>query len=352
MKLLWIATKQFEKGDGPLGLTSNLASMRYRLLTPAAELGKRGHQIAIASAVNDTMPPGFPEAMNADAIILTKGFYETVAILAAAARERGIRVIFDICDNHFTHSGSFYDSIIRFTDVITCNTEAMAEVIKQHTDTPCYVVGDPYEIARRPAAFNPGEKLKLLWFGHPINLDSLTEAVPMLREAAKTYPLTLTILSRSHVDYDVMKFCRGLANKLAGAVTVGYVHWSLSNRERALEDHDLVIIPPLSAARREARDVKSSNRIVDSLMAGRMVVADTIPSYEPFRKWAWLGEDMAEGIRFVMKHKKEIPARITAAQDYIEQHYSPEVIARRWEDVLHSAINAGQPLEAQSGRRG
>ena len=352
MNLLWIATKQFQKGEGPLGLTSVMASMRYRILLPASELGKRGHQIAIASALENTMPPNMPEGMDADAIILTKGFHEVIEILAAAARTRGIKVIFDICDNHFMHAESRYDAIINLSDTVTCNTEAMAEVIKQHTDKPCYVIGDPYEIARRPAAFNPGNPLKLLWFGHPINFDGLTEAVPVLKEAAKTHPLMLTVVSQSFVGCDAFAFTQRIAKKLAGIVTVRFMLWSPVNQQQAFADADLVIIPPLSAARREAREVKSSNRIVDSLMAGRMVVADSIPSYEPFRKWAWLGTDMAEGIRWVLEHKAEIPARITAAQDYIEQHYSPEVIARRWENVLESAIAAGRPRKAQSGLRG
>lgn len=352
MKILWVATKQFQKGDGPLGLTSGMASMRYRILLPAAELNKRGHRIVIASAVDNQMPPGLPEAMDADAIILSKGFHSVVETLAAEAEKRGIKVIFDICDNHFTHPNSYYDAIIRHTDVITCNTEAMAQVIKQHTDKPCHVIGDPYESMRQPPAFNPGTPLKLLWFGHPLNLDGLTEAVPMLKEAAKAYPLALTVLSQSFVEYDVMKFCGGLAGRLEGAVPVYHVPWSVSNRQQALRDTDLVIIPPLPAARREARDTKSSNRIVDSLLAGRMVVADAIPSYEPFRAWAWLGEDMEEGIRWVLEHKTKIPSRIAAAQEYIEQHYSPEVIARRWEDVLESALATERTRKAQSGLRG
>src|SRR5689334_15236113 len=108
MKLLWVAIAQFQKGEGPLGLTSPMASMRYRILIPAAELIKKKHQVALATVVEGFIPPGLRENLNFDALIFSKVMDETGIALAKAARERGVKIIFDICDNHFDNPDFAY----------------------------------------------------------------------------------------------------------------------------------------------------------------------------------------------------------------------------------------------------
>ena len=67
---------------------------------------------------------------------------------------------------------------------------------------------------------------------------------------------------------------------------------------------------------------KSSNRIIESLWAGRFVVAHPIPSYMEFNKWAWIGGDLAEGIAWMVDNAASIAGRVSAAQDYIASAYS------------------------------
>ena len=50
----------------------------------------------------------------------------------------------------------------------------------------------------------------------------------------------------------------------------------------------------------------------------------------------WIGEDMKEGIEWALAHRDEIPERIAAAQKYISQYYSPEVIGQQWEKIFEA----------------
>ncbi|MDE3015899.1 MAG: hypothetical protein KGI29_03145 [Pseudomonadota bacterium] len=164
MKLLWIAISQFQKNNSLSGITSGMASTRYRILMPAMELQKINHHISLAAVTDNVMPPALLDNLDCDAVIFSKIIHEINEKIAIIARERGARVIFDICDNRFEHSGlsERYRNMAGLADVITCNTQGMADIIKRYSDAPCHVIADLCEGQRQPAKFSPGETLNLL----------------------------------------------------------------------------------------------------------------------------------------------------------------------------------------------
>src|SRR5687767_2449419 len=89
--------------QGPAGPTSELASARYRVAMPARQLSRLGHEVAVAS-----LPAGgWPKALldtPRDVLVVSKSFHAENEVLAAAARERGMRVVVDLCDDYFEHS--------------------------------------------------------------------------------------------------------------------------------------------------------------------------------------------------------------------------------------------------------
>ena len=68
-----------------------------------------------------------------------------------------------------------------------------------------------------------------------------------------------------------------------------------------------------------------------------LVVAHAIPSYRDFADTAWLGDDLADGIAWVMHNPDAIVNRIARAQALIEQTYSPAQIAHSWERLFETA---------------
>ncbi len=80
----------------------------------------------------------------------------------------------------------------------------------------------------------------------------------------------------------------------------------------------------------------SSNRITESLWAGRFVVASPLHSYLEFADTAWVEEDLISGIRWALAHPQEVVTRIAAAQERIAAKYSSEAIARQWLAALQA----------------
>jgi glycosyltransferase involved in cell wall biosynthesis len=113
---------------------------------------------------------------------------------------------------------------------------------------------------------------------------------------------------------------------------VEFEAWSPETTQRALQECDLAVIPSDLNLRRMT--VKSANRVMEILRAGRFAVAHAIPSYLEFSAHAWIGEDIIDGIKWAMAHPNEVRARIRAGQDYVENNFSPQALGRQWQSAF------------------
>ncbi|HST01042.1 MAG TPA: hypothetical protein VLJ84_05225, partial [Usitatibacter sp.] len=86
--------------QGPAGPTSDLASARYRIVIPAQQLARLGHQVQLASLSGDAWPADVRDAV-ADAVVISKSFHAANEDLAKEMKARGVRVVVDFCDDHF-----------------------------------------------------------------------------------------------------------------------------------------------------------------------------------------------------------------------------------------------------------
>ena len=67
------------------------------------------------------------------------------------------------------------------------------------------------------------------------------------------------------------------------------------------------------------------------------MVAILLPAYAPYAGFAWVGEDLCQGLEWAIHHPREVVERIARGQAYIDEKHSAEVVARFWLDVLDSA---------------
>jgi hypothetical protein len=114
---------------------------------------------------------------------------------------------------------------------------------------------------------------------------------------------------------------------------VQFVPWSPLVMDSAIASSDLVLIP--SDYRDPLKQAKSPNRLVAGLHGGRFVVAHPLPAYAPYAEFAWIGEDLCEGVQWAITHPREVVERIVRGQAYIDARHSPEAVARFWLDVFH-----------------
>jgi hypothetical protein len=206
------------------------------------------------------------------------------------------RIVFDICDDYFgTKHDQLYRTRIQNADLVTCNSEEMARIIKAKTNINAVVIPDPYEQPERPARVHD----KILWFGHQSNLPDLLPWLPKIPPCV--------IVSNSPMP--------------------GVTQWSPEAMDAAFDAAGLVVIPTGKSP------AKSANRAIESIRRGCFPVAGTLAAHADLA--IWIG-DIADGVRWALNHQDEALRRIKAAQSYIRHEYSPERIAGLWKKALEA----------------
>jgi hypothetical protein len=327
MRILFATVAPFKQG--PAGPTSELASARYRVLLPAQQLARRGHQVQLAS-----LPPGgWPaQVKNAecDVLVVSKSFHAENEELVAAMKSRGVKVAVDICDDHFARPqvGDHFRRLIAAADQVIASTEAMAESIRRNTGRDAAVITDPVEGPRGLPKFSPAlPRLRLTWFGHPSNLAGVSSKVHELVALAETLPVQFSIVTG---DMGEVKNVVSQLGAAAGGARcrVEFIPWSIEATWKALAETDVVWIPVDDSAKGM---VKSPNRLLESLWAGRYVVADPVPSYMPFSDLMPIGGTLAQAVAAALENPPAIEQRIGAAQRRIATAHSPFECGRLWQ---------------------
>jgi glycosyltransferase involved in cell wall biosynthesis len=346
--------------------SSDTASVRYRLLIPVQALQGLGHEIDLVNVGTDTTFDAI-DPVAGDVIVLSKIFVPSMDDFAAvsalslqlvrAAKARGQRVVADMSDHHFDHQvyGAYFRTLVQEADLVVASTSSMADSVRQHTASPVHVISDPYEGIRQPARFTAPtrrggrlvsqvfrtvigagrtpRRLHLLWFGHGTNLDTLVGLVPDLMRLAGRYALELQVVTASKTGAD--RLCEELDRAYAPLCRFSFSEWSVETTQQALRDCDVVVIP--SRSNDTGKAVKSPNRMIESVWAGRYVAAHPVPSYREFAPYSYVGDDIVKGIEAAVAAPRRTRRKIEAGQRHIAEHYAPAAIGRQWEAVLTSA---------------
>jgi hypothetical protein len=264
------------------------ASYRYRARIPAEELG---------ATIND---------LTAGTLIFSKPQANELMDMGRA-KARGQRVIVDFCDDHF--DWPYYSEALRLADDVTCNTEVMRQIIAAK-GRQATVIPDPYEYPLCPPHVSG---LRLLWYGHQTNKDSLRRVLPDI----DVYPLRI-----------VSNFA-------------GTIPWSYGRMLAEFEIADIVIIP-------KTEDYKSANRAIEATRQGCFVVAEPHPALNEI-PGIWLG-NIKEGIEWTGVHFTEANQRISTAQKYVTDKFSPKTIGLAWRSVIQ--LRTTSEPESASGTDG
>jgi len=269
-----------------IGRGLHVASTRYRIVIPAMQLQRLGHEIT----------------KDAPIIVFNKsGVSQEVLDLYE-------KKIYDVCDDNFDcpMRGPEYRRYIEEANAVTVNSECMRFIVHQKTGRVATVIPDPYEHPEWEPSWGEG----LLWFGHWTNLKDLDRTglkATVLTDARNVPPgHTAEILARTPHEL-----------------------WTHEAMDKALKSHAIVVIPTGRAI------AKSANRLIESVMAGKFVVAEPLPAYEEFSGLMWVG-DMKAGVEWAQGHRDECLERVKACQAYIKKKFSPERIGLMWERLLSS----------------
>jgi hypothetical protein len=335
MRITWLISSPVtvERGEW----YSPLASVRYRVLAPARYLRDEGHQVSFLLLDDRCARERVDQRLRADAVIISKVLQDGSVEIAERAKRLGSHVIVDLCDDHFDSRdiGPAYVALCGLADCITASTNAMAETIRQRTGRSAIVIDDPFEGPLGEPSFAPRrERLRLAWFGHPVNFDTIVAMMPSLMGLSQVQPVTLHVVSAAGAG-NIEAFLLDAEGRNQPGLCTRFTPWSPEATWLALSECDLVVVPSLPDVKKL---VKSPNRVVEPLRAGRFVIAYPLPSYQELREFAWLGANMASGITWAMANKAAVLERITAGQNYVNHRFAPRAVALRWSSVLEQLV--------------
>jgi len=345
--------------------TSLGASARLGSVMPARALGRLGYDARTYSTTGDLAL--VEEAMRSAKRVVFGEMWEKDegwagpaalyrSLLGQVADRRG-RAVFSIADDHFDDPQflAFYREVLPDCLAVTVASDTLADTVRTLTDRPVLVAPEAVEgprgapqaiaarrvpsplawLARRIGLSMDHWRVRLLWFGYRKNLAPLLALVPALERYAARYPLILTCVTRPDAGIEALMTPARTSEQ--SRFRVHFVHWSPLVMDALVDHSDVVLIP--NEYRNPVKQAKSPNRLVTGLHGGRFVVAHPVKAYAPYAGFAWIGEDLVEGLDWAIRHPREVVERIVRGQAFIDERHSLDAVARFWLDVFE----AGNP---------
>jgi len=223
---------------------------------------------------------------------------------------------------------------------MTAGSEYVARRLRSLSKRPVEVIAEPCAgFAAEPRAARPRRhsralqwlaaragvaadawRMRLLWTGEGDDIASIAELAPGLERLGREIPLALRCLCPAGAALEA------LANRLREedpeALRLTLEAWSPGTLAHALAGCDLALLPGQAPA--------DSIRLSAALHAGRFPVCHPSPYYGALGEFAWVGDDLAEGIRWALSHPEEVLERLGRAQDYVARAHAPAGVARDW----------------------
>lgn len=343
MQILWLLPAPLAKsiaGDRQEQRLLNLvlASARLRAGVASTFALRAGHRNVFLNG-DDPAAVGSVDLDAIDLCVVTKFFGTSNSRLWLDVLGRLVKnkrkVLVDICEYPFVAKknaaiSDFYNKALPYCDVMTVNSTRMQELMAPHLGRKPQVIEDAILEPVQKPQFAPGKVLKLLWFGHPTNFKYLAALIPSLKTFSQQQKCQLTIVSSPELKDKVPQ----VDKKLSAHFSTRFMAWSFLSQREALADCDLVLIPGDPADPRKSG--ASSNRIAETLQAGRFPVAAALGSYLPYEQAAWLGKDLIAGIGFALSQPQEVLARIRRGQALVKATVMPGLVGKQWLALFES----------------
>lgn len=317
-----------------------IASFRYRVFNP--------HLALLAAGVDSELF----NSSNLDKysiVIFSKAYTNNDILLAKKLQSKGIKVIFDICDNHFYNPNSLPEyfelknrllEMVSIADLVTFSTEVLAHEIKQYCNKNITVIPDLIfsvssnssmhfqSIVRLYYGLKRKKIKKLVWYGihgspnSDSGMNDLIRVKPFLEDINSKDDIELSVVSNS-----LEKF-KQLTNKIN--IPMSYKEWSERTVIKELLECVAVIVPITPSP---FTWCKSNNRILLPLSLGVSVIADSIPSYETFHDYCFL-DSWESGLNSVIRGRKISREGKKQLNDKIHSEFGFAAIGQLWIDSL------------------
>lgn len=344
-----------------MSLYSPLASLRLRNIPVAVELAP-SRPVYFWPVALFSRPEAVEAVRGIDTLVITKfaideivahtAYFEALLRWLGASRGK-VRAIADMTDNYAAVQDKVHAPILgRYQEglgahcILTVPCEALRRELLPVARHGIHVIEDPFE-SPRPRELKTAftDPVRLCWFGSlgSGNLNSVANGLAQAVKGLGGRAASLEIVTHESRGAKVAEIGRRVA-AAHSSITTQFVPWSLDATWKAIDHCDLVLIPQEHAD--SWGSVKSHNRLVESIRGGRFAVASPIPSYLELSDYAWIGQDLAEGVSWALSNAEAASERIRSGQDYVAERFSPQRIVGLWTRLLAEPGNgrAAKPL--------
>ena len=302
------------------------AGNRLRLVPAYNALAEAGFTPTIFGSAEESEIISAVQFQKADQIVFGK-MIKPMHRLLEACRDSGKRVIFDICDDPWDYA-ELHEMIplAAQADFCTASSEGLAGKLRAQLGVPVSVVSEPPDSAYGKPALAPKDSLlRLAWYGSSTNAASLTGIADTLAPLTADRRVELTIFSSFKSSFDAI-----LASSSPDFV-IRFEEWVPDYLDKVLAETDLVLLPKRNDDRSE---LKSANRLVTAIAAGRLAIASPIPSYQSLAEWSVLTNDFLGGIQDVLARPDFYLDKLHQGQAYTRLKYDLPVIEAEWKALL------------------
>jgi hypothetical protein len=325
----------------PHTLVHKSASVRLRSCLPCRYLQDAGWPCEIF------------EPRNIDSyklVIFQKAYDPDSILLAEVLSARGVKILFDLSDNHFYIPDSLpfwhdrAERLGKMLDVADSVSVSTPELKKWVHHKDCVVIDDVVEAGRNDrihsvaaglrrswTRLSQGNPLRVVWYGNagsqnpPFGLVDLARILPHLEAVNARTPIELTVISNSEELFHAY-----LGN---ASFPMRYYEWSEDVFRRMFKCQDVCVIP---VSANPFTVCKSNNRLVLSLLMGIPVIADVIPSYEEFQNFV-LFSDWENSLLEYSDHALR-RRHVSQAQRYIRSKYNRKRVVLQWSAVIERML--------------
>ena len=295
-------------------------------------------------------------ADNYKVVVFQKIYDDETVKLVSVLKARGVRTVFDLCDNLFHYDLDNppgqqkrieqLNRMIETVDEISVSTPPLVDIIQERSGRVPTIIDDAIEepkISRLKQSYytlqnyfgSAKEKpFRVVWYGvsgtknPPYGMIDLSRILPSLSELHKCVPLSLTVISNSSE----------LFREYTSAVAFPkiYHEWNMTTFPYLFSGHDVCIVPvnanPLTLC-------KTNNRLVLSLLLNVPVVADRIPSYEEFSEFV-LFSDWEHNLRTYASDPELRRRHVQLGRKHIRTVYTKDRTVSQWSSLFNRLLNS------------
>jgi len=322
----------------PFGHDWSMASARLRCFLPCRYLSQAGWPCELFNL----------EHLSQYKIVIFQKIYAPEDIfLALRLKKMNCRVVFDLCDNHFYHPLDYETQpderldrlrrMIGLADAVSVSTPQLATLVDRKD---CRIIDDAvddfpdnawHRFRGRLSALDwriYPPRARLVWFGNagtldpPSGLADLGALIPELNRLNRSVRISLGVISNSRSLFD---------QRVCGAeFPVRYFEWDRRTFRSLFRRHDVCLLP---VSQNPFTICKTNNRLLLSLLLGLPAVADPIPSYGEFSRFALFG-DWSSHLRTYLENRKLAREHVATAREYIRREYTPLRVVRQWSELF------------------